>query len=218
MKLFGIAAAIALAASVFAEDSEPFALTGGELVASGAEVKTIEFGALGGGAVTALPITIEPNCSVIPWKIEISGAEKTVPASTETVTEYTNYVCTATITNRLTRPYYDENGAVAGITNLVEVKAVTNNFATMPSAPWTMVSRAGKSVTRAVPASKTNAGGTFRLYTTEGSDWGTMNVTSGAISARDILNMGKIGFPGTMRVTCTEAERGIMKIIYLKLK
>lgn len=210
-----VLAMLALAAvAVFADDPEPLALADANLAPSGIGFKTIKVGEPG-RVITALPFDVE-KFSIIPWRIEVTNATKTVTTS-ETETIYTNFVCAATITNTIQRPVFDTNGAVAGLTNIVSVSIVTNNFSTMPGAPWSMVSRAGYEVTNSVTA-KVPCGGTLRVYNTEGDGWGTSTITGGSSAKREVLNMGRIGFYGTMRVEATEAEEAEIKLFYLMMR
>lgn len=205
-KMLTLLAAVGLAFGAFAS---------GELVATGAGMTTITVGKVGGGVISNADVRIDRNACV-PWKIEVLEATKAGEPTTTTETIYTNYVCSITTTNTVVRPNYVD-GKVQGVTNIVTVSTVTNNFPKMPSAPWVEVSKSGYEKTITVPQSAV-AGGTVKLSCTEGYDWGALTLTEGKTSNTNVLDMSKVGFVGTLKLTATEAERVKVKITYLKLK
>lgn len=217
------------------------ALASGELVATGADVRTWRMGEVGGGVLTNVSVGIQRT--VCPWKLYVTNAVKRAQ-STDSVFTPTNYIVTATVTVTNSVPTWADftntvtnvtfmtdaastNLAYATITNVYTVSgtslALTNRITTATatnavlsldglSAPWEIVATNG--ITSVVTNfTETAAGGTVTLKNSLGDSW-TLNLSGGAASS-NALDITKLVFAGDLKLTTTQAERLDFRMVYL---
>lgn len=236
MKRFTLAAfaALFLAFGAFAS---------GELVATGADVRSWRVGAANG---TALTNTLTLSRTVCPWKIYVTNAVKRA-SSTASVFTPTNYVVTAsfvatntipvwtdferTVTNLVyVRDWTATNGVVystntyvrvetntnLSVTNYVLSAVVTNSVGTIDGIAgyWTCIATNG--ITSTVTNFTTAAaGGTVTLGNSYGDTW-SVSLSSGAgQNASGDPNLSKLVFPGDLWIKASDAEELTVHVVYL---
>ena len=236
MKRFILAAfaAMSLAFGAFAS---------GELVATGADVRSWRVGAADG---TALTNTLSLSRTICPWKIYVTNAVKRAQ-TTSSVFTATNYVVTTTITATNSAPVFADfeitvtnkvyvrdwaatNGVVystnslvrtlAGtrqtITNYVATATVTNSVGSLEGLAdhWTCIATNGVTST-VTNFTTTAAGGTVTLGNSYGDTW-TVSLSSGAgQNASSDPNLSKLVFPGDLWIKASDAEELTVHVVYL---
>lgn len=218
------------------------AVAAGELVASGADVRTWRLGEVGGGALTNCSVGL--NRTVCPWKLYVTNAVKRAQSTAEVFTP-TSYVVTASVTvtndvptwadftNSVTNVIFITDAATtnalkyATVTNVQAVAgmrlAVTNRITTATttnwvtsiaglSAPWAVLSTNGVSSV-VTNYTETAAGGTVKLENSFGDTW-TLSLSGGAATSTD-LDIDKLVFAGDLRLTASDAERLEFRMVFL---
>lgn len=213
----------------------------GELVATGADVRTWRLGNSGGGALSNCAVGVQRT--ICPWKLYVTNAVKRTQ-STESVFTPTSYVVTASVTttnavpvwadftNAVTNVTFYTDGAstnlaystvtnvrlYAGsrlaVTNRITTATVTNTVYGISGLadPWVCIATNGFS-TVVTNYGTTAAGGSVTLKNSFGDTW-TLNLSGGAASSNS-LDITKLMFPGDVRLSATQAERLDLRIVFL---
>lgn len=216
----------------------------GELVATGADVRTWTLGGVGAGALTNQSAGV--SRTICPWKLYVTNAVKRAQTTSSVFTP-TNYVVTATftatnaapvfadfeqtVTNKVyVRDWASTNGVVfstnalvrtvAGtrqtVTNYVATAVVTNSVGSLEGIAdyWTCVATNG--ITSTVTNYTTAAaGGTVTVKDSYGNSW-QVSLSGGAgANANGSPDLTKLVFAGDLYVTATEAEKLDLRIVYL---
>ena len=215
----------------------------GELVASGADVRTWRLGEVGSGALTNESVGIQRT--VCPWKLFVTNAVKRT-AATESVFTPTNYIVAATVTvtnsvptwadftNTVTNVVFQTDAAstnaikyatvtnvqaVAGtrlsLTNTITSATATNAVLSLDglSAPWAVVSTNGITST-VTNYTTTAAGGTVTLKNSFGDTW-TLDLSGGAASTNATPDLTRLVFAGDLKLSTSQAERLDLRMVYL---
>lgn len=215
----------------------------GELVATGADVRTWRLGEVGGAAITNRSVGVQRT--ICPWKFYVTNAVKRAQ-TTSTVFTPTNYVVAATfsatndapafadfersVTNRVyardwasTNVVYATNtyvrtvsGSRQSLTNYVVTATVTNTVGSLDgiSAPWECIATNGVTTT-VTNYTAAAAGGTVTLKNSYGDTW-TVSLSGGSGSnANGSPDLTKLVFPGDLAITASEAEKLDLRIVYL---
>lgn len=216
----------------------------GELVATGADVRTWRLGAVGAGAPTNMGVGV--SRTICPWRLYVTNAVRRV-RTTSSVFTPTNYVVTATFAATNAAPVFAD--FVRGVTNAVRVRAwgapdgvafstnalvctvagtrqtvtnyvatavVTNTVGSLEGIAdyWTAVATNGMTST-ATAYAEAAAGGTVTVKNSYGDSW-TVSLSGGAGADADgTPDLSKLVFAGDLFVTATEAERLDLRIVYL---
>ena len=219
------------------------ALAAGELVASGADVRTWRLGEAGEGALTNASVGVQRT--VCPWKLYVTNAVMR-SHSAESVFTPTNYIVTATVsvtnsvptwadfTNTVTNVVFQTgdtttNGigyatvtnirTVAGtrlaLTNVIATATVTNAVGSLAglAPPWEVVSTNGITST-VTNYTTTAAGGTVTLKNSFGDAW-TLNLSGGAASTNATPDLTKLVFAGDLKLSTSQAEQLELRMVYL---
>lgn len=215
----------------------------GELVATGADMRTWTIGEVGGSAATNLSVGI--TRTICPWKVYVTNAVRR-SSSTSSVFTPTNYVVKASVTLTNAIPKWADftryvtntvfltdaastNLAFAAVTNVwarpgsrytvtnvVTTATVTNRVPSLAgiAAPWQCVATNGVTAT-VTNLTTTAAGGTVTLKTSLGSSWEvSLSGGSGSYLA-GWPDMSDLAFPGDLTVTASQAQRFDLRIIFL---
>ena len=216
----------------------------GELVATGADVRTWTLGEVGAGAPTNQSVGV--SRTICPWKLYVTNAVKRAQTTSSVFTP-TNYIVTATftatndapafadfersVTNKVyVRDWSVTNGVafstntlvrtVAGtrqtVTNYVATAVVTNAVGSIDGIAdcWTAIATNG--ITSTVTNYTTAAaGGTVTVKTSYGDSW-TVSLSGGAgANASGSPDLTKLVFAGDLFITATDAEKLDLRIVYL---
>ena len=234
---FGMRRIFALAAVLAAM----FAHASGELVATGADMRSWNMGDVGAGALTN---TVPVQRTICPWKLYVTNAVKRTQ-STGSVFTPTNYIVTATVTVTNSVPTWADftntvtnvilqtvgastnlaystvtnvsilTGSRLAVTNRISTATVTNAVLDIAGleAPWTCIATNGITST-VTNFSTTAAGGSVTLKNSFGDTW-TLNLSSGAASSTNSPDLTKLVFPGDLKITATQAERLEFRMVFL---
>lgn len=236
MKKLMTAAAAALSLVLAASAS-------GELVATGADVRSWHLGEAGGIALTNQSVGV--SRTICPWKLYVTNAVKRAEATADVFTP-TNYVVTATftatndapafadfersVTNKVyvrdwtsTNVVYATNtyvrtvsGSRQSLTNFVVSATVTNTVGSLEGIAdyWTCIATNGVTST-VTNYTTTAAGGTVTVKNSYGDTW-TVSLSGGAgADASGSPDLTKLVFAGDLFVTASEAEKLDLRIVYL---
>ena len=214
----------------------------GELVATGADVRTWTLGEAGGVALSGQSVGVPRT--LCPYRVYVTNAVKRTQ-STQSVFTPTNYIVTATVTATNAVPKWSDftknvtnlvfitdaastNLATSAVTNVHSVAGVkygsTNVITSVTltnavtsiggiAAPWECIATNGVTST-VTNYTTTAAGGTVTLSNSYGDTW-SVSLSGGAGSTTNTPNLSKLVFPGDLRLTATQAERLDLKIVYL---
>ena len=214
----------------------------GELVATGADVRTWTLGSAGGVAYSGGASVSRTIC---PWKVYVTNAVKRAQTTSNVLTP-TNYTVRATFTATNSAPVFadfaravtnkvyvrdwastnvvfstntytrTEAGTRQTLTNYVATSTVTCGVGSLDGigAPWACIATNGitSTVTNYTTAA---AGGTVTLKNSFGDSW-TVSLSGGSgANASGSPDLSKLVFAGDLSVTATEAEKLDLRIVYL---
>ena len=214
----------------------------GELVATGADVRTWRLGAADGVALSDQSVGV--SRTICPWRLYVTNAVKRAQ-STQSVFTPTNYVVTATFVSTNAAP--DVTNFTAAVTNVallrdwsstnvvfstnrlartskIRLQSVSDFVVTATSTnvvgsldglspAWACIATNG--VTSVVTNYTTAAAaGTVTLKNSFGDTW-SVSLSGGAGSTTNALDLSKLVFPGDLSLTATEAEKLDLRIVYM---
>ncbi len=216
----------------------------GELVATGADVRTWTLGSVGSGALTNRSVGV--SRTICPWRLYVTNAVRRVQTTSSVFTP-TNYVVAATfaatnaapvfsdfersVTNRVyVRDWAATDGVafstnalvrtVAGtrqtVTNYVATAVVTNTVGSLEGLAdrWTCIATNGTAST-VTNYTAAAAGGTVTVKNSYGDSW-TVDLSGGAGADADgSPDLAKLVFAGDLFITATEAEKLDLRIVFL---
>ena len=216
----------------------------GELVATGADVRSWTLGSVGAGAPTNQSVGV--SRTICPWKLYVTNAVKRAQTTSSVFTP-TNYVVTATftatndvpafadfersVTNTVfVRDWNATNGVVFSTNIYVRVETNRNIYATNYVATAVVTNCVGSLdglaaywsciATNGITSTVTNyieaaAGGSVTVKNSYGDSW-TVNLSGGAgANASGTPDLTKLVFAGDLLITATEAERLDLRIVFL---